>query len=87
MLSTTTGACLRIAAPVLEFGDEPASPRLNTFGYRTCCMVCLSMSTYPLASPVDSRARFDPVRRRLARYGVQHVVGQHGCRSRPGRRW
>ena len=38
------GPC-RAFAPVFEFGDEPASPRLNTFGYRTCCMVCLSMAT------------------------------------------
>ena len=40
MLSATTEACLRIAAPVSEFGDEPASPRPKTFGWRTCRIVC-----------------------------------------------
>ena len=54
MFATTAGACFRMAAPVLEFGVDPASPRANTFGYRTCCMVCLSTSTYPVGSPVDS---------------------------------
>ena len=60
MFSTTTGAYLRIAAQVFEFGDEPASPRLNTFGYRTCCSVCLSMSLAGAAVGVGSCAQRAP---------------------------
>ena len=43
-------------APVLEFGLEPASPNAYTFGYRVCCKVCLSISTYPAGLGVASEA-------------------------------
>ena len=45
--SATTGACLRMAAPVLEFGDDPASPRAKTLSNRLCRSVFLSIWTYP----------------------------------------
>jgi len=45
--SANTGACLRIAAAVLEVGKEETSPKANTFGYRLCCNVSLFTSTQP----------------------------------------
>jgi hypothetical protein len=81
--STSTGACLRIAAPVLEVGRLLASPSAKTLGKRTVLQAVL-VDLDP-ASGVGERAALDEVGGAHRRRDVQEVVVHHHLLGRAAR--
>jgi len=66
-----------MAAPVLEFGDDPTSPKAKMLSKRLCRMeVLVDLDVTTGIVGVRDRTGLDPVRRRLWWHDVQHVVRQ-----------